>query len=636
MVQITAAWAIFLCLVTRLTSINAQSCEDAGSGAKEECLSEGVLQTIFKQESGPPGTDDFSLLQHAPKVEHATVSLASQKVKIGHKPSSLATTFIERVEAEGGNTGVWVGAAGAAAVIGGGIFFSSGGPKAEADLETDITADRWWLIVMSCMVQMVAGSVYAMGAWQNALRDEMGITMDGVSAIGAATFAGSLAAMLGGQVFDKLGPKAAVTLGATAVAVGYLLIGLAVVAKDSFAPSSKLLLAAVGAMLTGYSSVSLLDNVVCMACSLSFPDNRAAVVGYLKAVLATAAGLWALLWVHVFNAPNGPGLPAYIAFAAVSSLSVAILSLPGLKVLPSGDSRKEFDNTDSSRFTILLASLITLAFFDVGVSFLFSQGKITPTSTLGYIGCGLSALPLFLLLVARGQQEKLSVEAASEKKAEPGVEFMTAASDLDFWLLWFMQFAVFGGGVATNQNLALILESAGNASASGLGVALFALTSSLSRIAVGILSDRYSSVISRFNWLTIVAATAVVGQLMVSFMSFGAIMLGTLLMGLSFGAFFTVIVPVVNEMYGRRRFGVIMGSQLASQAAAAFSICLYILPSFYKKAMAASGKSDVCEGAACFQTSFLILTGVNAVGLAFAFLLQSRNKDSMPMDRLTD
>jgi len=358
-------------------------------------------------------------------------------------------------------------------------------------------------------------------------------------------------------------------------------------------------------------------------------------VGYLKAVLATAAGLWALLWVHVFKAPNGPGLPAYLAFAAVASLSIAIISLPGLKVLPNGSSRKKFDNEDSSRFMILLASLIGLAFFDVGVSFLFSQDKIGPTSMLGYIGSTLAVLPLLMLLVARGQQEKVNI-GSDEKKAEPGVNFMTAAGGLDFWLLWFMQFAVFGGGVATNQNLALILESAGNASASGLGVALFALTSSLSRIAVGILSDKYGDVITRFNWLTLVAATAVVGQLMVSFMSFGTIMLGTLLMGLSFGAFFTVIVPVVNEMYGRKRFGVIMGSQLASQAAAAFIICLYILPSFYKKAAAAMGK-EVCEGPACFQTSFLLLTGINAVGLAFAFLLQQRNSPTnMPIHRLAD
>ena len=33
----------------------------------------------------------------------------------------------------------------------------------------------------------------------------------------------------------------------------------------------------------------------------------------------------------------------------------------------------------------------------------------------------------------------------------------------------------------------------------------------------------------------------------------------------SFGVFFTVVVPVVNEMYGRKEFGVIMGGQLACQ-----------------------------------------------------------------------
>lgn len=61
----------------------------------------------------------------------------------------------------------------------------------------------------------------------------------------------------------------------------------------------QILLAATGFLLVGYSSTCLLDNVVCMACSISFPQNRAAVIGYLKAVLAAAGGLWALLWVQV-------------------------------------------------------------------------------------------------------------------------------------------------------------------------------------------------------------------------------------------------------------------------------------------------------------------------------------------------
>ena len=69
-----------------------------------------------------------------------------------------------------------------------------------------------------------------------------------------------------------------------------------------------------------------------MACSVSFPRNRAAVVGYLKAVLATAGGLWALLWVQVFK--DRYGLLPFMAISAIASFTVGVLSLSSMKVLP--------------------------------------------------------------------------------------------------------------------------------------------------------------------------------------------------------------------------------------------------------------------------------------------------------------
>ena len=80
------------------------------------------------------------------------------------------------------------------------------------------------------------------------------------------------------------------------LSMGYCFIGIALV--SGLNTDLKVMFAALGSLLAGYSSVSLLDNITCMACSISFPQNRAAVVGYLKAVLATAGGLWALLWVQ--------------------------------------------------------------------------------------------------------------------------------------------------------------------------------------------------------------------------------------------------------------------------------------------------------------------------------------------------
>lgn len=60
---------------------------------------------------------------------------------------------------------------------------------------------------------------------------------------------------------------------------------------------------------------------------------------------------------------------------------------------------------------------------------------------------------------------------------------------------------------------------------------------------------------------TISAFHAISGHLFVT-----GIMMGTLLMGLSFGSFYTVIVPMGNEMYGNLEFGKMWGAQITSQA----------------------------------------------------------------------
>lgn len=421
------------------------------------------------------------------------------------------------------------------------------------------------------------------------------------------------------------------------MAIGYSLMGLATVAGGSISQTLKVVLAAVGSLAAGYSGVSLLDNIVCMACSESFPDNRAGVVGYAKAVLATSGGLWALLWVHVFSKPRGPGLPSYLAFMAMCSFGICLCALPGTKVLPRGEPRRRFDFRDLGRLCTLIAMLAILSVYDVMVSFFFSQGSLQPSSTLGYVAMALQMAPLAILLTvpgspSPGELDCLKEEANSPKKEVHGLSFRVAIQGLDFWLVGLCQFAVFGGGIATNQNLALILESAGQPSASGLGVALFALTSSLSRVVVGILSDKYNEYFTRFNWLTTSSAFAALGLFLVSFMDLGSIMLGTLLMGLSFGSFFTVIVPVVNEMYGAREFGKIWGTQIASQALASFSIGFQLLPTFYRHA--ARGATH-CEGAGCFRMSFILLAILNAGGLGSSLLLQIRNAGSMPLARLS-
>lgn len=490
--------------------------------------------------------------------------------------------------------------------------------------------DRWWLIIMSAMIEVVSGSVYGMGAWQDDLRDSLNISMTGATVIGAMTFIGNLAGFLGGMIFDKYGPKAAVCLGSCGLCIGYCLIGFALASQVS--TSWKLILACLGSLLAGYASVSLLDNIVCMACSVSFPRNRAAVVGYLKAVLATAGGLWALLWVQVFK--DRYGLLAFMAISAIASFAVGVLSLSSMKVLPNHCRERVQSQGEYARAFALLFFLTILTCFNVFASYGYASGVAHPTLQNGFVALALQMSPLLVLFTCKESWfttgENLT-KSEGNANVKSGLPFRVAFFGMDFWLLWATQFAIFGAGVATNQNLALILESAGHDSASSLGVALFALTSALSRVVVGILSDKYQGYFTRFHWVTAGAFCAMIGELLVSLMTLKGIMMGTLLMGLSFGSFYTVIVPMVNEMYGNLEFGKMWGAQITSQAAAALIIVCNLMPLVYRKAAAGE---ELCQGPGCYRPSFILLTMLNALGLISALALQVRNADSVPVTRL--
>jgi hypothetical protein len=287
------------------------------------------------------------------------------------------------------------------------------------------TFRRWALVVSAAFVMVISGSVYSMGAWQSRLRDDLGLSTAQVSSIGAATFGGSVVAVLGGRAFDILGPRTACLLGGVMHTAGYLLIATALAFADVLPEAARIGLPAIGCALAGYSSVSLLDNVVCMSCSLSFPNDRAAIVGYLKAVLAAGAGLWALLWVHVF-APNF-GLISYVLFVAAVAFCGTALALLGVRVLPEGPDRRKFDSADGRRLGLAIGFIVLLALFCVATSFCYSSKMIGPTAGLGAVGVAISLLPLTLLM---GTSDDLPAELKEPMlPTAPQLEKKVIASD---------------------------------------------------------------------------------------------------------------------------------------------------------------------------------------------------------------
>lgn len=178
--------------------------------------------------------DDSALLQSA----HPTVQLAEVQLYQG--------SFMSNIRKHKLTEGTFIGMAFASLIFLIWEFtfnltkYKPTSTEAEAEAESPPVSpgsapgnlgDRWWLIIMSAMIEVVSGSVYGMGAWQDDLRDSLNISMRGATVIGAMTFIGNLFGFLGGMIFDKYGPKAAVCLGTSGLSIGYCLIGFALASQ---------------------------------------------------------------------------------------------------------------------------------------------------------------------------------------------------------------------------------------------------------------------------------------------------------------------------------------------------------------------------------------------------------------------
>ena len=204
---------------------------------------------------------------------------------------------------------------------------SSSSAEAAARDAADSTARRWSLLIAAAVVQTISGGVYAAGAWQTALRDALGTDTSGVQLVGACSFAGSAVAFVGGRCFDRFGPRATCALGGVLCAGGFALVLLAIVLGGGAAGGGALTLAGGGMLCVGFSSVSLLDNVVSMAASLRFAQVAAVAValpplslgGLLHFHRTERGGVVVAVAVAVPSLPSSVVRAIFIALSAASS-----------------------------------------------------------------------------------------------------------------------------------------------------------------------------------------------------------------------------------------------------------------------------------------------------------------------------
>ncbi|CAH2049329.1 unnamed protein product, partial [Thlaspi arvense] len=236
-----------------------------------------------------------------------------------------------------------------------------------------------------------------------------------------------------------------------------------------------------------------------------------------------------------------------------------------------------------------------------------------------------------------------SREGQEEKGSTQGEDFtlMQALIKADFWLLFFSLLLGSGSGLTVIDNLGQMSQSLGYDN-THIFVSLISIWNFLGRIGGGYFSE---IIVRDYAYPRPVAMA--VAQIIMAFGHFflamgwnGAMYIGTLLIGLGYGAHWAIVPAAASELFGLKKFGALYnfltlanpaGSLIFSGLIASTSLSAHHPPNGWNTGSIFLSSLNLdeppkCEGAVCFFLTSMIMSGLCMVAVVLSMILVYRTK----------
>ncbi|KAL5985600.1 hypothetical protein ACLOJK_027586 [Asimina triloba] len=434
----------------------------------------------------------------------------------------------------------------------------------------------WVGFAAAVWMEIASGNAATFPLYSPAIKSVLGLNQQQLTILGVANDMGENIGLIPGIACNYFPPWVVLLIGTITCFVGYGLLWLAVSRIVSLPywvkteSDDQLWIA----LCIGPNSAAWLGTGVIVTNMRNFPLSRGTVAGILKGYV----GLSAAVFAEVYTGVLGKSASNLLLF-----LTLGIPAPTSSESLISGELNEE-------KTSLLNASSSNLGSFQEG----------DDVSDID-------------LLLAEG-------EGAVKKKRRPrrgeDFEFCEALVKADFWLLFLVYFIGVGSGVTVLNNLAQI-GVAGGVNNTTMLLSLFSFCNFLGRLGGGVISEYFV----RFNTIFLGNATVAC-----------TFYVATALLGICYGAQFSVMVPTASELFGLKSFGIIynfmsLGNPLG---ALLFSggLAGYIYDQEAKKQSGLmSGLvrgSSHCVGPNCFRFTFFVLAGVCVLGSVLSVVLTVR------------
>ncbi|XP_057437527.1 protein NUCLEAR FUSION DEFECTIVE 4 [Lotus japonicus] len=563
---------------------------------------------------------------------------------------------------------------------------------------------RWLVFVAAMWLQSWAGIGYLFGSISPVIKSSLNYNQKQVAMLGVAKDLGDCVGFLTGILCEILPIWGALLVGAALNLVGYGVVGLVVIGQLPVLP----LWAMCVLIFVGTNGETYFNTVSLVSCVQNFPKSRGPVVGILKGFAGLSGAILTQIYA-VIHSPNHASLIFMVAVGpslVAVGLMFIVRPVGGHKQVRPSDGRNFTlvygvclllaaylmgvmvvqDLVDLSEavitiFTVILI-VILLVPIVIPISLSFGPEQKPPEEEALLPGPqtnepGKSQLDTDEVILSEMEDEKpkevdmLPAPERQKRIAQLQSRLLQAAAEgavrvkrrrgphrgedftltqalikADFWLLFMSMVLGSGSGLTVIDNLGQMSQSLGYDN-SHIFVSLISIWNFLGRVGGGYISE----IIVRDHAYPRPAALAVfqlimaVGHLFIGMGWPGSMYVGTLLVGLGYGAHWAVVPATASELFGLRNFGalynfitlanpvgtLVFSSLIASRIydyeaeKQAHGGHLHNIGSLVSNVLNAGG-SLKCEGYICFFLTSIIMAGFCIVAAGSCMFLVFRTR----------
>ncbi|KAI3503574.1 hypothetical protein L1887_32020 [Cichorium endivia] len=567
--------------------------------------------------------------------------------------------------------------------------------------------NRWLVFVAAMWIQSCAGIGYLFGSISPVIKSSLNYNQKQVARLGVAKDLGDSVGFLAGSMSEILPLWALLLVGAIQNFVGYGWVWLVVTGKAPVLPLWVMCLL----IFIGTNGETYFNTVALVSCVQNFPKSRGPVVGILKGFAGLGGAILTQIYA-LFKSPDNASLIFMVAVGpsmVVIALMFIVRPVGGHRQLRLSDASsfsfiycvclilaaylmgvmlvEDLFDLSQTIVQIFTAILFILLVLPVGIPLWLtfssdprnpneesllpeSQNKEPEISEHDPNEIIFSELEdekprdVDLLPASERQKRILQLQSKLAQAAAEGAvrikrrrgphrgedfDLTQALIKADFWLIFWSLLLGSGSGLTVIDNLGQMSESLGYDNAH-IFVSMISIWNFLGRVGGGYFSE---IIVRDYAYPRPVAMAVAQGFMAIGHLFFamgwpGAMYIGTLLIGLGYGAHWAIVPATASELFGLKKFGALYNFLTLANPAGSlvFSgvIASYIYDSEAEKqaqqrhqqiTMSTSSfltklfdTDDAlkCEGSVCFFLTFMIMSGLCIIALILSLILVRRTK----------